>query len=113
MPQHSAILPAYGSKSIHANHMDMTKFEFADDPGYSDVSTTLWRWKKDLSTETKNASAMSQVAQGQALLPGIGAQRSKGETTVHSINSFHGQNDTRGGKVFQGSIDVRGDVHIG
>ena len=93
--------------------MDMTKFEFPDDPGYSDVSTTLWRWTKDLSTDPKQPSAISQVAQGQATLPAIGVERSQGESTVRSINNFHGQNDTRGGKVFQGSIDAKGDVHIG
>ena len=85
--------------------MDMTKFEIAEDPGYLDVSTTLWRWIRDLST--------SQVAQGQATLPAIRNEKSQGETTSRITNSFHGQNNTRGGKVFQGSIDAKGDVHIG
>ncbi|KAH7411529.1 Alpha/Beta hydrolase protein, partial [Cadophora sp. MPI-SDFR-AT-0126] len=48
VPHRSAILPSYGSQSIHANHMDMPKFSSEQDPGYLAVSTMLWRWQKDL-----------------------------------------------------------------
>ena len=113
MPLHSAILPAYGSRSIHANHMDMTKFEFADDPGFLDVSTTLWRWSRDLSNETVTSSIVSQVSQSQATLPAIEDGVLHEETIPRSMNSFYGQNNTGGGRVFQGSIVGKGNVNVG
>lgn len=45
---HSAILPAYVSIGIHSNHMDMTKFETEDDPGFISVTGELRRWVKEL-----------------------------------------------------------------
>ncbi|KAL8831007.1 MAG: hypothetical protein Q9191_001103 [Dirinaria sp. TL-2023a] len=41
----SAILPGYASYGIHANHMDMTKFN-KDDKGYESVLGELRRWVK-------------------------------------------------------------------
>ena len=46
----SAILPAYISIGIHSNHMDMTKFEFEDDPGFTSVAGELQRWVKELNS---------------------------------------------------------------
>ncbi len=48
VPKHSAILPAYTSVAIRANHMDMPKFSSAQDPGYQAISNELWRWARDL-----------------------------------------------------------------
>lgn len=93
--------------------MDMTKFEFADDPGYLDVSTTLWRWSRDLSKETDKSSIMPQISQSQATLPAIEDGELHEETIVRSMNHFNGQNNTGGGGVFQGSIVGKGDVNIG
>ena len=50
---HSAILPAYNSIGIRKNHMDMTKFTSAEDPGYLAVSTELWRWVKEIKTRVQ------------------------------------------------------------
>ena len=120
MPQHSAILPAYGSKSIHANHMDMTKFDSAEDPGFMDVSTTLWRWARDLANESSNSTAFPQIPQNQPKVaqsqPGqlaIGDGTLHGENAWRNANTFSGQNITGGGRVFQGNIDAKGDVRIG
>ncbi|PMD17926.1 hypothetical protein NA56DRAFT_542480, partial [Hyaloscypha hepaticicola] len=44
VPKHSAILPAYSSYGIHANHMDMVKFANANDAGYVAVRGELQRW---------------------------------------------------------------------
>lgn len=120
MPQHSAILPAYGSKSIHANHMDMTKFESVEDPGFMDVSTTLWRWVRDLAKQTNVTSVVSETPQSQSEIPQsqsglleIKGGRAPGENAWRSVNTFSGHNNTGGGRVFQGSIDAQGDVTIG
>lgn len=113
MPQHSAILPAYGSKSIHANHMDMTKFESVEDPGFVDVSTTLWRWVRDLANETNATSVVSEIPQSRSGRLGIEGGRSTAENAWRSVNTFSGQNDTGGGRLFQGSIDAQGNVTIG
>ncbi|MCJ1460233.1 hypothetical protein MMC28_010612, partial [Mycoblastus sanguinarius] len=44
----SAILPGYASYGIHANHVDMTKFNNKDDAGYESVLGELRRWVKGL-----------------------------------------------------------------
>ncbi len=41
---HSANLPGYPSIGIHKNHMDMTKFDSANDPGFSNIVSELRRW---------------------------------------------------------------------
>ncbi|KAJ4132375.1 hypothetical protein NW754_015190 [Fusarium falciforme] len=48
VPKHYAILPAYNSKGIHDNHMGMTKFSTAQDQGYLDISTEIWRWARQI-----------------------------------------------------------------
>ncbi|KAF4627699.1 hypothetical protein G7Y89_g10454 [Cudoniella acicularis] len=56
VPSHSAILPGYTPIGIRSNHMDMTKFEHADDPGFTLVAGELRRWIKEL-TVPSNTSA--------------------------------------------------------
>ncbi|KAJ4289946.1 hypothetical protein N0V88_006744 [Collariella sp. IMI 366227] len=48
VPQDSAVLPGYIPIGIHGNHMDMTKFASADDPGFQAVCGELRRWLKQL-----------------------------------------------------------------
>ena len=48
VPQDSAILPGYIPIGIRGNHMDMTKFASADDPGFQAVCGELRRWTKQL-----------------------------------------------------------------
>ncbi|KAJ4288699.1 hypothetical protein N0V88_007230 [Collariella sp. IMI 366227] len=48
VPQDSAILPGYIPIGIRGNHMDMTKFASADDPGFQAVCGELRRWIKQL-----------------------------------------------------------------
>ena len=100
--------------------MDMTKFESTEDPGFVDVSTTLWRWARDIAKETNASSVVPEVSQSQLEMPqsrskplAIEDGRSHGEHEWRSVNTFGGQNNTGGGRVFQGSIDARGDVSIG
>ncbi|OCL01598.1 hypothetical protein AOQ84DRAFT_401722 [Glonium stellatum] len=49
VPSHSAILPGYIPIGIRANHMDMTKFESEDDPGFKAVAGEIRRWNGNLS----------------------------------------------------------------
>ncbi|KAK4450166.1 Alpha/Beta hydrolase protein [Podospora aff. communis PSN243] len=66
VPKHSAILPAYNSIGIYANHMDMARFTDEEDQGYLSVSTELMRWVKAIQKASAPAkppvSAASQPA---------------------------------------------------
>ncbi|KAL6913692.1 hypothetical protein FSST1_011452 [Fusarium sambucinum] len=46
VPRESAILPGYIPIGIHGNHMDMTKFDDASDPGFVAISGEISRWVK-------------------------------------------------------------------
>ncbi len=63
MPSHSAILPGYIPIGIWANHMDMTKFEHEEDPGFIAVAGELRRWTKSLSTPSDLLVAGKAVPQ--------------------------------------------------
>jgi hypothetical protein len=52
VPQHSAILLGYNPPiGIHRNHMDLTKFFSAEDPGFVTVCRELGRWVRAISRE--------------------------------------------------------------
>ncbi|KAF3040675.1 hypothetical protein E8E12_003674 [Didymella heteroderae] len=46
VPKHSAILPSYNAIGIHANHMEMSKYDSIHNPGYGAVSGEIRRWLK-------------------------------------------------------------------
>ncbi|KAH0537120.1 hypothetical protein FGG08_006053 [Glutinoglossum americanum] len=46
VPKHSAILPSYNSIGIHANHMDMPRFDTPQDAGYQAISAEILRWTR-------------------------------------------------------------------
>lgn len=48
VPKHSAVLPAYEHLGIHADHVSMTKFERADDPGFKAVAGYLSAWVAEM-----------------------------------------------------------------
>lgn len=54
VPKHSAILPAYPSYGIRANHMDMTKLT-ARNPGYEVVEGEIFKWIKELRSCNRQA----------------------------------------------------------
>ncbi|KAJ3540281.1 hypothetical protein NM208_g5133 [Fusarium decemcellulare] len=68
VPKHCAILPAYNSKGIHNNHMGMTKFSTAQDQGYLDISSEIWRWVREIqrSLEITPSTALSGSSSLQA-----------------------------------------------
>lgn len=49
VPKDSAILPGYIPIGIHSNHMEMTKFDSEDDPGFRAITGELRRWIKGLT----------------------------------------------------------------
>ncbi|KFY33768.1 hypothetical protein V494_07314 [Pseudogymnoascus sp. VKM F-4513 (FW-928)] len=53
----SAKIPGYNFDTIHANHMEMTKFRTASDPGYGKILNRLKRWIGD-----DDVSALLQYA---------------------------------------------------
>lgn len=53
VPKTSAILPGYIPIGIHSNHMDMTKFEREDEPGFIAIAGELRRWIKELTVPIK------------------------------------------------------------
>jgi hypothetical protein len=62
VPKHSAILPAYNSIGIYANHMDMARFSDEVDEGYLSVSTELLRWVRAI----QKANGVAQPAAAAA-----------------------------------------------
>jgi len=52
VPHHSAILPQYTARTIHSDHVNMTKFASREDNGYKQVSSELRRWAKGLKPST-------------------------------------------------------------
>ncbi|KAK4119363.1 TPR-like protein [Parathielavia appendiculata] len=71
VPQDSAILPGYIPIGIRGNHMDMTKFASADDPGFQAVCGELRRWVKQLGR--------AAPLDGNLLPPGSGSASQDGE----------------------------------
>ncbi|KAH6667983.1 hypothetical protein B0J14DRAFT_519380 [Halenospora varia] len=53
VPKESAILPGYIPIGIHSNHMDMTKFEHENEPGFTAISGELRRWVKELTISSR------------------------------------------------------------
>ncbi|KID85820.1 sesB-related regulatory protein [Metarhizium guizhouense ARSEF 977] len=63
VPQHSAILPGYIPIVIHANHMDMAKFDSVEDPGFVAMCGELRRWLKGLKADVDvNIAAVADTS---------------------------------------------------
>ncbi len=65
VPSDSAILPGYIPIGIRSNHMDMTKFEHAEDPGFTAVAGELRRWVKALDVSSNAAVTGAVTSQQQ------------------------------------------------
>ncbi|KAJ9656083.1 hypothetical protein H2201_008655 [Coniosporium apollinis] len=114
VPDHSAILSAYPNRSIHANHMQMTKFSSAKDAGYVAVSDQLWLWvdalQKEAEAQAKAASA-SQVSPEE-----IRERRNRRFGTMQDVVSgsqHFGSVNSGGGPVFQGNQSAGRDFNVG
>ncbi|KAK5655837.1 hypothetical protein OQA88_5376 [Cercophora sp. LCS_1] len=73
VPKHSAILPAYNSIGIYANHMDMARFSDGEDPGYLSVSTELMRWVRAILKANAASAAGPQVSAIESLPSSLAA----------------------------------------
>jgi hypothetical protein len=51
VPKHSAILARYTARTIHSDHVNMTKFANHEDDGYKKISGELRRWVKTLKLQ--------------------------------------------------------------
>ena len=85
--------------------MDMTKFDSPEDPGFIDISTTLWRWTRDLANERSALANLTEKDQERIEEPENDKER--------IIQQWSGKNITRDGRVFQGNINTTGNVNIG
>jgi hypothetical protein len=65
VPSQSAILPGYIQIGIRGNHLDMTKFEGGDDPGFVAVAGELRRLVKE-SIRPESARSPQSGAEGEA-----------------------------------------------
>lgn len=82
---HSAILSGYSNRSIHADHMGMTKFGGNRDPGYVAVSEQLWLWVhtlEDLEAKAQAASVRTQQQQQQRTIDSGGGPIFLGSVTA-------------------------------
>lgn len=61
VPKESACLPGIDPQSIHANHVDMCKFEDEDREGYKNISQRLNQWISDLDRGLRGSAEESQV----------------------------------------------------
>ncbi|EXJ74810.1 uncharacterized protein A1O5_01506 [Cladophialophora psammophila CBS 110553] len=75
----SAVLSDWGSASIHANHMGMTRFPHENDDGFRRVCGRLSVWVKELR-DRRSAQASAQIAVQTATMPGA-TQRSELEVS--------------------------------
>jgi hypothetical protein len=58
VPDTSAKLNGHLSEGIHANHMDMARFEDEEDPGFKKVANQIWRCMQEI-LKPKNGSVRS------------------------------------------------------
>jgi len=105
VPSHSAILPGYIPIGIRSNHMDMTKFKDAEDPGFVAVAGELRRWVKDIARSNGRQSSLggedSQQSSGDEE-----PQDSAGHRVLRITQggSRFGPTTVTGGSVFQGNF---------
>ncbi|KAL5382184.1 hypothetical protein PMIN06_010645 [Paraphaeosphaeria minitans] len=100
VPAHSAILPGYIPIGIRSNHMDMTKFEGVDDPGFVFVAGELRRWTRELARP--GIARAVKGTSGQGVSQGDGDTRGKEVLRIIQGGSeFHGSTTVSGGSLFQ------------
>ncbi|KND92397.1 Protein SERAC1, partial [Tolypocladium ophioglossoides CBS 100239] len=103
VPSHSGILPGYIPIGIRSNHMDMTKFENEDDPGFIAVVGELRRWVKEI---TKAEIARSRQLGAEESYTHAGCDGAEGDQVlrIHQDGSeFRGSTTVNGGMLFQGN----------
>ena len=126
VPKASATLDRYPSISIHANHIDMTKFMSDQDPDYRNVVSELRRFTNPVPHQPKEASGFvsSEFSEtggkshNETRHQGQSAKEHEQSTATGDssstqptgpVNAFSGTFNSGGGKMFQGNqFDSKG-----
>ncbi|KGO77204.1 hypothetical protein PITC_023280 [Penicillium italicum] len=88
----SAILPSCQNRSIHGNHMQMTRFSSPMDPGYKAVSNTLWVWVDELENQQVQVPVRGANSKPIYMIESGGAPVKLGNTSAGQNFSFNSNN---------------------
>jgi len=106
VPSHSAILPGYIPIGIHSNHMEMTKFEDVDDPGFVAIAGELRRWVKGLA-QVESSTRLEMRTNGLERRSASQEAESRAGQKVTKINQggsvYNGPTIVSGGSLMQGN----------
>ncbi|KAJ5875172.1 uncharacterized protein N7473_012519 [Penicillium subrubescens] len=100
VPPQSAILPGYIPIGIRSNHMDMTKFEGGDDPGFIAVVGELRRWVKE-SVPSESIRPPQLRAKGSERCT-AGEEAGRRTTEGQASNIFQGSSGIYGPTTISG-----------
>ncbi|KFZ01516.1 hypothetical protein V500_00731 [Pseudogymnoascus sp. VKM F-4518 (FW-2643)] len=81
----SAIIPGYNSDTIHADHMEMTKFHTAADPGYVKVLNRLKIWIGNNDSSIALQYANDLRLKFEALWPGFELAKSEAPASAKQL----------------------------
>lgn len=74
VPSHSATVPGYIPIGIRSDHMNMTKFEGGDDPGFVAVAGELRRWCRELSLSSPGGARVATMSEQEQPVQQRGSQ---------------------------------------
>jgi hypothetical protein len=69
VPEHSACLERYIPQTIHADHINMTKFKRNDDNGYRKVAVQLKRWAREVKCDDARQVPSQRTSNPGAQVP--------------------------------------------
>lgn len=104
VPMHSAILPSYESRSIRANHTDLTRFAALHEAGYQSICAVLRRWARTLGES--HCVAQDSPDKSRDVFKGFPGPAAEGST------NFVGTNIVESGTVLQGTYAAGGNMTI-
>ncbi|KAI9894034.1 MAG: hypothetical protein M1814_004804 [Vezdaea aestivalis] len=112
VPKKSATLSGYQCIGIHSNHMDMTKYNGRQDPGYQHVAGELWRWARE--SEQSSSSAGLPTASTPAEIPLTTEKEKTNSTTImdHPIQNVSKLQDPGSGNIRSESVQFGGSQSI-
>lgn len=100
----SATFPEYNVISIPANHKEMVKFAFSEDPGFQRVLGELTRWEEEIEVEIAEKIADQERRQQQQQQRQAQHEKRRSRRNVdYGQTSYHNHN-AGGGKHINGSV---------
>jgi protein SERAC1 len=98
VPEDSARLEQYPSLSIHANHMDMTKFSGSTDAGYVSIRGILQDWIGKLKKEgaTSSSNLISSASPGASTQDASSAKNERATASSIPASSVNPDTSTQG-----------------